>query len=135
MSDSIKFNHGDDNSISTNNGDTSLSDIFLVAALSHTSKMVYPNGEEPTREYATDHKGLVTAVDRSEQIISSLNSGITAISSVMAYSNPEDITDYAQDIMWLISGLSSLANEVHHSSQNMQFSLEQSRKQQLGGES
>ncbi len=130
MSTSIKFDHGDDNSISTNNGDTAFSDIFLVAALTHTSKMIYPEGEEPTREYATDHEGLVTAIDKSEQIISSLNSGIAAISSVMAHSNPDDTVDYMQDIMWLISGLSRLTNEVHCASQDMQYSLEQARKLQ-----
>lgn len=130
MSSSIKFTLGEDGAIDTQNGDSALSDIFLVAALNHTSKMVYPENEEPTREYATDIEGLGTAVDKAGQIVASLNSSIESISSIMACANQDDIAGHVQEIMWLISGLSSLANEVHHASQNMQFSLKQARKQQ-----
>jgi len=125
----VKFKHNDSGELNINLGDTTLSNALRLGALFHSSRMTYPEGQDPRREYSTDKQGLEDGIDMSHQLIDSLHSGINAMSSILALAPHDDIEPHIRDSMWLIAGLTELVRQVSFEVNDMQYRLDQENKQ------
>jgi len=129
MSDLIKFTHAEEGVLSSD-GSTGLGYVAVITSLARTSKLHYPKDSDPIRIYATDEQGLDHAVNYSYQATSHIQDSITAVSSIIALcENKEDIAEYLDSAMWLITGLSELSNEINSIAGDMQYAQAQQKNQ------
>jgi len=126
VSDSIKFTHGENGQIESFVGNTTLSDVWMLAALKTTAN--YSDGNyEQGLQYPTDAEGLKVAIDKSYELISTLTDASKAISTILTHVDPAEIPHELTSALWLIAGLSELSGGLLTSQGDMQYSLEQLR--------
>ena len=127
MSDSIKFTHGENGQIESFVGNTTLSDIWLLAGLKTTANYSSVAGYEQGLQYPTDEEGLKVAIDKSYELISTLADASKAIATILTHVDPAEIPHELTSALWLIAGLSELSGDLLVSQGDMQYSLEQQR--------
>ena len=119
----IKFTYGENQQISTYNGNTVFSNLFMFGAFANTWKYT----QAPTtfhKKYETDIHGLKELISKTEETVSCLSNAVAALGTMMANANLGDIdTGTLSTYGWLIAGLGDLIDEVAFEGCEMSVSL------------
>jgi hypothetical protein len=118
MNKEINFTYGTNGKLPSKLGTTTLADALLVGAVSGSKN--HDNG----LQYATDDAGLEIVVGKSVDLVSHLQDGIYAISTILAYADVGEIEPHLSDIHWLLAGLADLSRQVNYEADEMRYALD-----------
>jgi len=120
MSNSIKFSHSETGTLDTT-VEPVLNNVLILGAVALTYERI-----DGIPKYATDDEGLKTLIDRSEQMIDHLQSSLSCLGQVLAYTKTDELD--LINFGWLIHSLSELSIQIESQKSDMQYVLTENIK-------
>ena len=106
----IKFTHAPRGEVAKTFGKSTLSNVFLLGAMSLTAEEQLINGEL-INKYATNPDGMKILKNKTADFLDGVNESIQALTIHLALTG-EEYSDEITSLHWLLCGLSELAQHV-----------------------
>ena len=106
----IKFTHAPRGEVAKNFGKSTLSNVFLLGAMSLTAEEQLSDGEL-TNQYATDADGMKILQNKTADFLDGVTDSMQALTIIMSAAD-EEYSDELSRLHWLLCGLSELAQHV-----------------------